>query len=112
MNPQINLDEPQLEAGSDPVVLLFSRDNMNQTTISVRGNPAPVYVVDSTQKRAQTSYRRVSDVTPLAILERHDGVPDRIAFADEKPKPITTWLKSGDSSTLYGCFLLLKRILL
>jgi len=76
------------------VVLDFDPDDMKQCTISVRGSGKQVYQVASGEKLKTTTISRANESTPLAVLERHDMLSDKITFTGRESLSVRKWLKS------------------
>ncbi|KAF8888295.1 hypothetical protein BD779DRAFT_1524597 [Infundibulicybe gibba] len=74
-------------------ILIFSRDDMRQTTLFPRDG-GPLYVVNSFKSFTRTTVRRVEiEATPLAVIERRGVLPDRITFTGQERVHLKRWLK-------------------
>ncbi|KAF8888294.1 hypothetical protein BD779DRAFT_464062 [Infundibulicybe gibba] len=94
MDSQATLVEAPVYQSVTGTILVFSRDDMRQTTIFPPGG-GPLYVVDSSKSFTRTTVRRVaSDETPLAVIERRGMLPDRITFAGRRRIHLKRWLKT------------------
>ncbi|RDB16655.1 hypothetical protein Hypma_002348 [Hypsizygus marmoreus] len=78
-------------------VFIFSRDDMRQTTISLRGH-GPVYTVNSDQSSTRTSIFHFGDHVPLAVSEQRGILPDKITFRGQDRQKLKSWLKFSSVS--------------
>lgn len=75
-------------------VLDFDRDNMTSCVLSERASGKESYRVETTNKLKTTSIYRAGEDTPLAVVQRHNLLPDKITFAGEETLKVGKWLRT------------------
>ncbi|KAG6828458.1 hypothetical protein H0H92_007867 [Tricholoma furcatifolium] len=90
----MNSEETLVEGGrlDANAVFVFSRDDMRQTTLSLRGY-GPCYTVNSDLGFSRTTISRYGEPEPLAVSETRGILPDKITFSGKERQRLRSWLK-------------------
>lgn len=78
------------------LILRFTRDDMNHTTICIDGERTRCYVVESNRTNSSTWIHYVDDWSVrslVAHVERNNIKADQITIKDGKPMRLSKWLK-------------------
>jgi hypothetical protein len=105
MDSQLTLVAPSLiqPLAEGYLALHFSNDTVNNTTISLPGEPTRCYIVESNSSNTSTKIYYVDDWSArhlVAHLERKDILPDRITLKDGPSMRLNKWLRFKGSLIL------------